>query len=80
MKKAILLSALLLAGCGMVTTGDQKAKAEKEELFTYRDEYLSITTDKETGCQYIILRSPSSYGDGVSITPRLKPDGTPYCK
>ena len=35
----------------------------------------SVWTDKDTGCDYIVLNGDRK----TAITPRLNPDGTPYC-
>jgi hypothetical protein len=71
LKKGIaVLSVLLLSACGTV-------EASKESRFTETDGYLDITTDKETGCKYLIS---TEHNFGGGITPLLKSDGTPDCE
>ncbi|MCY9145676.1 MULTISPECIES: DUF6440 family protein [unclassified Bacillus (in: firmicutes)] len=39
-----------------------------------------VFTDKETNVQYLVVRRNSGYDGGLSITPILKADGSPYKK
>lgn len=57
----ILASALLLASCNRA---DQTVSRGLNGA-------ISIWTDKETGCQYVLTDD--------NITPRLKSDGLPAC-
>lgn len=77
MKKAIILSALLLASCGMVNSGE----AEKKERFTHAyaegDHY--VIRDEQTGCKYLMFEDSTMNGLSAAMTPLLNKDGLPDC-
>lgn len=62
---SIVTAAVLLGGC------DQVAPSEQDQMYTRSG--LILSTDSDTGCQYI--RVPGAGG----ITPRLDSDGRPMC-
>lgn len=72
---------LVTLGCIFILTAcaTTSTSAEKESRFTNSDRYLVITTDKETGCKYLVYREWSGQGMGAGITPLLKSDGTVDC-
>lgn len=76
MKKTLIVFGVLIAlsACGVTSTS-----AEKEQRFTQRDNDLTITTDKVTGCKYIIYDSKSGYAGAGGITPLMSPDGSQDC-
>jgi hypothetical protein len=65
---------LLLTACGSTPTS-----AEKESRFTDFDNNLVITTDKETGCKYIVFYVAGLDRSAGAMTPLLQPNGTPNC-
>lgn len=73
MKKLLIgLSLISLTACGVAEANQE----EKEERFTDYDNHFMMTTDKETGCKYLIY----DWDRGAGITPLLKQDGTPDCE
>lgn len=54
----------------------QPTSASKEERFSLYNRGISITTDNETGCKYILTHG--DYGGG--ITPLMLSDGTQDCE
>lgn len=70
MKKVLLVIslALILTACGTVSTS-----ANKKAKFNVYDEELTISTDTETGCKYILFEKGG-------ITPLMLNDGTQDCR
>lgn len=71
-------------GLGLIITGltscnkaDQQTEIKQERFTNGYNSILDITTDKETGCKYIIINDT---GDFKDIEPLLKADGTPDCE
>lgn len=77
MKRALIILGLvvILTACGTASTS-----ADREERFTVYDRYLTITTDKETGCKYIVLDIRDGYAGAGGVTPLMLPNGTQDCK
>ncbi|KAE8559127.1 hypothetical protein [Paenibacillus polymyxa] len=76
-RKLIILLALgtILSGCSVTgLAGSEEESPYSDKFEAYSVPYGWLLIDKETGCQY--LRGP--YGES-SFTPRLMPDGKPYC-
>ena len=63
----------------LVSCSSTVSEANKESRFTAYDNYLTVTTDKETGCKYIVIYNKSIDGIGAGITPLMLPDGTQDC-
>uniref|UniRef100_A0AAU8BCM1 DUF6440 domain-containing protein n=1 Tax=Bacillus phage Adastra TaxID=3143958 RepID=A0AAU8BCM1_9CAUD len=84
MKKLLLLIPLLaltLVGCGKEEEQEKKlperfVEVSKDEGATGGSTDIHALQDKETGCQYILVRRPSG---GTAMSPILKPNGKPYC-
>lgn len=74
-KFGLLIMALILTACASTTT-----EADKEERFSTMDRYLTITTDKETGCKYIVYSEWSGYGAAGGITPLMQNNGKQDCE
>lgn len=70
MKKIYILLIILL-----LVSACSSTEASREERFTVNDKALYITTDKETGCKYLLF----DWNRVGGITPLLKSDGTPDC-
>ncbi len=86
---AALLLALVMAGCATDTTR-ATTDAETARLWGYAgntlawvsgempDLYSGILIDQETGVEYLIVKWTGVYKGGLSVTPLLNADGTPY--
>lgn len=66
MKSAIILLALLCAGCGEI---DRSAQGPKIDV----NPGLQVYTDVETGCQYLSIYQ-------TAPTPRMGADGKQICR
>lgn len=77
MKKLIIAALLLL---GLTACVPPVMAAEQETLWVDPAGCsTTVVTDKTTNVQYIIVKyKKGGYGGGVSITPRLAADGSPY--
>lgn len=71
-----IVSALTLTACGTTegTAEDSHKPSIKE---SGRD--MSIWTDEETGCKYVIYRYDGGNDGAGGITPRLGEDSEPIC-
>ena len=76
MKRALIYLCVLivLAACGTVSTS-----ADRGDRFTDHDSRLTVTTDLETGCKYIVYHWKTVNSGVGGITPRMLPDGTQDC-
>lgn len=78
----ILFGAMgIMMACGSMSTdadSEMSTNTNSEERFSEYNEDLSITTDKITGCKYIIY-SDVHIGAG-GITPLMLSDGTQDCE
>ncbi len=87
---AAMLAGIALAGCGAASASDASdaSSASTARLWAYQGHALewvqgaelclssSVLVDQETGVEYLLVRD---YGKGgVSVTPLLNADGTPY--
>lgn len=71
----LLMATILLVACGSDTT-----EAEKEGRFTEHNEDLSVTTDTETGCKYVILAMTGGNASfAADIEPLMTSDGQQDC-
>lgn len=68
--------ALTLTGCGNVPTKEKEQEQTSARIVSNVDTetICVILTDTETGVQYMTVKN----GYGLSITPLLNADGTPY--
>ncbi|MEK3956063.1 MULTISPECIES: DUF6440 family protein [unclassified Psychrobacillus] len=75
---SLLLIISLLGGCANQSGGAAtiKLKDNGENRFDVLGERLKITTDKLTGCQYIIYAGTSGQS---GITPLMLPNGEQVC-
>lgn len=69
---ALIGFTLLLTACG-------SPSVEKDGRFSEHDDKLTITTDKVSGCKYIVLLYDGGYDGAGGITPLLRNDGTHVC-
>lgn len=76
-KKVLCLTILMFALVACASDNNSVVEAEKEGRFNTYDEMLHITTDKETGCKYLIFNNYMSNTGG--ITPLLNKDGVADC-
>lgn len=77
MKKILIITTIIFSLSACAAAGGSNVDAEKEARFTEHDNYLVITTDKETGCRYLIYDDFHSNNGG--ITPLLNSVGVPDC-
>lgn len=71
---AFILVIILFAACST-----PQAEADKKEPFDNR--FISVSIDKETGCEYIVFERVTASGGGAGgITPRLTMSGKPLCR
>lgn len=66
-------AALLLTACGTPSV-------DEGERFSEHGDELTITTDKVTGCKYIVLLYDGGYDGAGGITPLLRKDGIQICE
>ena len=88
MKKLFVCIALIAAfALGACSDAGVQANAEEEtvEAFSFawasNSGFYGITytvVDNETGVNYIVVERNSTYGKGISITPRFNADGSLY--
>ncbi len=74
MKKIILLSAIVLSGCGSYTPPTEETKLETRE-----SDDISVWIDKDTGCEYLVFMDYAGQGAAGGITPRMELDGSQVC-
>ena len=78
MKYIILVTLLILAGCGgkHISIADKNAVNPDFEMIRYEDNLgnYEIWVHKPTGCHF--LATGSSYGGFTQI---IQPNGKPYC-
>lgn len=77
MKKILIITTIVFSLSACAVVGSSNVDAEKEKRFTEVDEYLLITTDKVTGCKYLIYDDYHSNTGG--ITPLMNAAGTQVC-
>lgn len=77
MKKILIITTIIFSLSACAVAGGSNVDAEKEERFTEHDDYLIITTDKVTGCKYLIYDDFHSSNGG--ITPLMNATGTQVC-
>ncbi len=76
MKKLLIAIGVIFI---LVSCSSTVSEAEKESRFSNYYDYLGVTTDKETGCKYIVIYKHTAEGVGAGITPLMLPDGTQDC-
>ena len=69
----LLLVAVYVACAAACTRVDEVRDGEGKVI--YFGNGVNIWVDPDTGCNYLVY---SEYNKGA-MTPRLNPDGTPYC-
>lgn len=76
----VIMAAAFLIGCSRFKNISFASDTYEPFMFnkTYNyDEYdIEVLVDKDTKVEYMLIDKSSSYGRGVSITPRYNADGT----
>jgi hypothetical protein len=81
----IFIGGVCLGACKNNVSADTVKNFSIERDCRIGQSNIDILTDKETGVQYIVIASQYSDSDGfdrqgISITPRLRADGSLYFK
>ena len=87
---AAMLAGIALAGCSRTADASDASAASTARLWGYKGNAIAwmgegvdgitsaVLVDQETGVEYLFVRYASYDRGGVSVTPLLNADGTPY--
>lgn len=78
MKKLVVALLTFLVLWGLAAIADRVAPYDDTDSSDGKRSGVALHTDYGTGCQYI--RTMGFLGLGSTITPRLLPDGRPFCR
>lgn len=69
---------ILFAGIILLYENTSASNSQYEVSRDFNMRHIGTVVDRETGVNYIIVRTLNKYDGGICIIPRYNPDGTFY--